>query len=112
MRHDGPTFQHHRDTAGPESTGFPINSALQHSSTLQEVAGAAQPEGMYDANVLVRTVKRARAEFMEMPGLKLTCTQAARLWAVDPEHCRAALAALVASGFLVVTRDACFVRPT
>ena len=32
---------------------------------------------------LTETVRRVRAEFLEMPGLKLTVQQAQRLWGVD-----------------------------
>jgi hypothetical protein len=31
---------------------------------------------------------RVRAEFLEMPGLRLTLSQAQRLWGLDPEVCR------------------------
>jgi hypothetical protein len=40
-------------------------------------------------------------EFVDMPGLKLTLGQAVRLWAMPAGTCQTALAALVASGFLV-----------
>ena len=43
---------------------------------------------------------RILAEYREMPGLRLTLRQAARLWAMDPVHCQAILDALVASGTL------------
>ena len=52
---------------------------------------------------------RIRAEYREMPGLRLTLLQARRLWAVDIMTCSAALAALEASGFLATTRDGAFV---
>jgi hypothetical protein len=51
-------------------------------------------------------LQRARAEFIEMPGLQLTVEQAARLWACDRALCNAVLAALVDARFLVRTRDA------
>jgi hypothetical protein len=53
---------------------------------------------------------RARAEFLEMPGLKLTAAQAARLWASDFALCKAVLDRLVESRFLVRTRDEGFQR--
>ena len=43
---------------------------------------------------------RILAEYREMPGLRLTPRQAARLWAMDAVHCQAILDALVASGCL------------
>jgi hypothetical protein len=50
-------------------------------------------------------VRRAQAEFREMPGLKLTEAQAARLLSFDSALCRAVLAALVDQHFLTRTRD-------
>jgi hypothetical protein len=52
---------------------------------------------------------RIRAEFSEMPGLRLTLLQARRLFALDIVTCSTALAALQASGFLATTRDGSFV---
>lgn len=43
---------------------------------------------------------RILAEYREMPGLRLTLRQAARLWAMGAEHCQGILDALVASGSL------------
>lgn len=45
-------------------------------------------------------VNRARQEFLEMPGLRLTVPQASRLWHLDPPVCVAVLDALVNSTFL------------
>lgn len=47
-----------------------------------------------------RLVRRIRGEFEEMPGLRLTLTQAARLWGVDREACQAVVDALVGMSFL------------
>lgn len=55
-------------------------------------------------------VRRARAEYLEMPGLKLTAAQAARLWSVDSAVCAQVLSALVESRFLEETPTASFVR--
>ena len=52
---------------------------------------------------------RIRAEFTEMPGLKLTPVQACRLWAADEPTCQAALQALEAEGFLVRTPSGAFI---
>jgi hypothetical protein len=43
---------------------------------------------------------RVRAEFLEMPGLRLTIWQAARLFNLDADNCERVLAALVESGTL------------
>lgn len=53
---------------------------------------------------------RIRGEFLEMPGLRLTSRQAARLWSMDEEVARALLAALVATGFLARTSQGLFAR--
>jgi hypothetical protein len=51
-----------------------------------------------------RLVERIRAEFLEMPGLKLTLRQAGRVFGIDARQSECVLAALVAEGVLV--RDA------
>lgn len=55
-------------------------------------------------------LQRARAEFVEMPGLRLTAAQARRLWALDAAVCDAVLADLVETRFLVRTGKNLFVR--
>jgi hypothetical protein len=55
------------------------------------------------------TIRRVRAEFLEMPGLKLTIPQAQRLWGVDRPTCEALIDELTASRFLSKTRDGAFV---
>jgi hypothetical protein len=45
-------------------------------------------------------LQRIRGEFREMPGLKLTIAQAARLWHLDPDSSRVFLDALVVDGLL------------
>lgn len=51
-----------------------------------------------------RLRQRIKAEFVEMPGLKITLVQAARLFGVDPPQSAALLQDLVDEGFL--RRDA------
>jgi hypothetical protein len=48
---------------------------------------------------------RVRGEFFEMPGLRLTDSQAQRLWGLDPSTCSALLTALVDAGYLFRTAD-------
>ena len=55
-------------------------------------------------------VGRIRAEFLEMPGLRLTGAQARRLWGLDQVVCEALLGALVEAKFLFQTRDGAFMR--
>lgn len=55
-------------------------------------------------------IARARAEFVEMPGLALTLPQAARLWNVAVDDCRVILDALTTTGFLRWTDKRTVVR--
>jgi hypothetical protein len=55
-------------------------------------------------------LRRVQAEFLEMPGLRLTRAQARRLWALDDTLCEAVLSALVDARFLVESRNASFIR--
>jgi hypothetical protein len=47
---------------------------------------------------------RIAAEFREMPGLRITSTQAARLFSLDVADCRRLLDALVSQGVLWAER--------
>lgn len=67
-------------------------------------------EGDGPADAFATALRRAQAEFLEMPGLQLTEAQAARLWSFDSALCSAVLTALVESRFLVRTRKASFSR--
>jgi hypothetical protein len=62
------------------------------------------------AEAFAIALRRAQADFLEMPGLQLTEAQAARLWSFDSALCSAVLSALVESRFLVRTRSASFAR--
>ena len=53
---------------------------------------------------------RIRGEFLEMPGLRLTSEQAARLWHVDAGTCTYVLSRLIADRFLTRTRSGAYVR--
>ena len=50
-------------------------------------------------------IERIDTEFCEMPGLRLTLAQAARLWGLPAPQCRALLGVLVERGRLVETPD-------
>jgi DNA-binding IclR family transcriptional regulator len=52
---------------------------------------------------------RVRGEFGEMPGLRLTVSQACRLWQLDEATCYAVLDTLVAERFLHRTADGAYV---
>ena len=53
---------------------------------------------------------RIRSEYLEMPDLSLTASQAERLWRIAIEECEALLEELVAQHFLRQTRSGAFVR--
>ncbi len=55
---------------------------------------------------------RIRAEFVEMPGLRLTPEQVERLSGVSTAVCRLVLDDLVRAGFLSVGANGTYARPT
>lgn len=55
-------------------------------------------------------VERIRSEFIEMPGLRLTPAQAARLWGMDDTSCHRVISALVRASFLRWTPSGMVVR--
>jgi hypothetical protein len=57
-------------------------------------------------------LNRLRAEFLEMPGLRLTSPQVQRLCGVERTTCQMVLDALVNEGFLWVTPEGLYVRRT
>lgn len=57
-------------------------------------------------------LERICGEFMEMPGLRLTCAQAQRLWGLDEPTCRRVLDALVDARFLVRPATGAYARST
>jgi hypothetical protein len=56
-------------------------------------------------------VHRIRAEFREMPCLRLTCGQAQRLFGMRPDVCERVFAALVEEGTLTCGPDARYGLP-
>ena len=55
-----------------------------------------------------RLRRRAEAEYLEMPGLKLTAAQASRFWHLDAAASVALLDAMVDDGFLYRARDGAY----
>jgi len=55
-------------------------------------------------------LNRIRGEFLEMPGLRLTCEQAQRLYGLDRALCQRALDWLVDAGFLCVMANRTYAR--
>jgi hypothetical protein len=57
-------------------------------------------------------LRRVKAEYMEMPGLRLTAAQAGRLWGLDSATCGDLLERLIAERFLQRRPDGTFTRLT
>jgi hypothetical protein len=55
-------------------------------------------------------LRRVRGEYLEMPGLKLTCLQAQRLWAMDEQTCVEILTSLTEARFLQQQHDGTYAR--
>ena len=74
---------------------------------LSEEVPLTLKEGTMEFEAVLR---RVRAEFVEMPGLRLTPAQATRLWGLDCEACRTVINALIASSFLRWTTSGAVTR--
>lgn len=61
------------------------------------------------ATATERAQRRAEAEYLEMPGLKLTPAQASRFWHLDMEETTAMLDRMVHAGVLRRTKDGAYV---
>jgi hypothetical protein len=79
---------------------------LDHGRTI--VIEHALYDGVLDP-MLTDAVRRVRSDFLEMPGLKVTVPQAARLWSYESSLCQEVLGLLVQSRFLARSGDT-FVR--
>jgi len=77
------------------------HTSLRSLSLTSEMSGADSFETMR---------RRVRNEYLEMPGLCLTISQAQRMWHLRQTDCEVLLDALVDSGFLARTSGGAFVR--
>ena len=77
---------------GPRRPEEGDHMALQ----LKEFPDAVEFSGLADPNLFYRV----RAEYLEMPALRLSVEQAMRLWALDRPTCNSVLKQLVKEGFL------------
>jgi hypothetical protein len=59
-----------------------------------------------------RLQSRVQGEFLEMPGLRLTLSQAQRLWGLDVATCQRVLDALEGRRFLVRDAEGRYTRPS
>jgi hypothetical protein len=57
-------------------------------------------------------LRRIKAEYIEMPGLRLTAAQAGRLWGLDGPACRDLLERLITERFLQRRPDGTYARLT
>lgn len=64
-------------------------------------AASARGNNFQDAAALLRI----RAEFCEMPGLKLTLAQASRLFQLEVGRCQEVLMSMVETGHLILRGD-------
>jgi hypothetical protein len=58
------------------------------------------------------TLRRIRAEYLEMPGMRLTVQQVERLFGIERPLCKAVLDALVDTDFLCVNANGTYARLT
>src|SRR5689334_19101352 len=99
---------------------FNTDSARGNSVVSAEVSTAMPMSravsGRRDADVESRTldtlIQRLRAEFLEMPDLRLKSEQVQRLCGVERVMCQVLLDRLVDEGFLRLTADGSYVRLT
>jgi hypothetical protein len=63
-----------------------------------------------DASAIAGLLPVIRGEYLEMPGLCLTTSQAQRLWCLDAPTCDSLLAALTEAKFLRRTERGAYVR--
>jgi hypothetical protein len=76
----------------------------------REGAPPSHPERVRGRVDNASACQRVRGEYLEMPGVRLTAAQAARLFGLEPQVCGDVLAILVAERFLGRTQDGRFVR--
>ena len=76
------------------------------ADTVQTPSHAVRPAQPGRDDIL----QRVKAEFLEMPGLRLTEAQARRLWGLDSTLCATLLATLVDANFLFRTSDGSVMR--
>ena len=72
--------------------------------------GDSTPHNYSTRPMPLDTLRRIRAEFLEMPGMRLSLEQTRRLFGVDRTICKTALEALVLENFLSVAPDGTYKR--
>jgi len=87
--------------------GGAVLGRAQRTPSIVGPAGSTEREGPMEVDTLMH---RVCAEFIEMPGLRLTFAQAVRLWGLTPAVCRHVVDELIAVGFLRQTPGGMLVR--
>ena len=85
------------DRVGRTAQHGAILGSAKHRAPIVGPMDGTEREGSMDVETLVH---RVCAEFIEMPGLRLTFAQAGRLWGLTPAVCRRVVDELIAVGFL------------
>ena len=80
---------------------------------MRVAAETAEPVGHLIAMNAVRSLldcdlRRIEAEYLDVPGLKLTAAQASRFWQFDTQRSEALLDSLVEAGVLYRARDGAY----
>jgi hypothetical protein len=65
---------------------------------------------MRDDDAMINWLRLIRAEYNEIPGLRLTKPQVRRLWNLDPATCDAVLTALESDRFLKRTQAGTYIK--
>ena len=86
---------------------YPADEVVGSPSRLRRIASTI-------ARVIVRTMhditERVRAEYLEMPGMRLKPEQVQRLCGIERQICQIVLATLVEAKFLYATPDGQYAR--
>jgi DNA-binding IclR family transcriptional regulator len=72
--------------------------------------GGTPPRYVRSPATYQQILARIHAEYVEMPGMRLTLDQLLRLCGIDRSTCRRVLEELVTRKFLAVTPDGMYVR--
>ena len=72
--------------------------------------GTARATELYTRAAIGELLLRAEGEYREMPGLRLTVSQAGRLWGLDAGTCASVLTALIERRVLTRTTSGAYLR--
>jgi hypothetical protein len=91
-----------------------FNSAERRMRVAPRVACLGRLSKEWAVNTFLdqRVLDRIRAEYLEMPGLKLRMEQVQRLFGIEQTMCKLILDALVNTSFLCLQSDGTYVRLT